>query len=132
MKRRKDVEISGMELLWIEFRVREHYFLRGACYRPPDTDRASLINFYDNFQLALDNIRLLPRKYNLVILARDLNSHYDNTNPHESTTAGLKFNSFLIGNNLTQLINEPTRITRHQVDLPTSRSRLVSLAKIWI
>jgi hypothetical protein len=66
-----------------------------------------------NFQLALDNIRLLPRKYNLVILG-DLNSHYDNTNPHESTTAGLKFNSFLIGNNLTQLVNEPTRITRHQ------------------
>jgi hypothetical protein len=31
---------------------------------------------------------------------------YDNTNLHESTTAGLKFNSFLIGNNLTQLIND--------------------------
>ena len=108
MKHRKDLEISGMELLWIEFRVREHYFLCSACYRPPDTDHASLINFYDNFQLALDNIRLLLRKYNLVILG-DLNSHYDNTNPHECTTAGLKFNSFLIGNNFTQLINEPNK-----------------------
>ena len=78
MKRRKDLEISGicMEILWIEFRLSEHYFLCGACYRPPDTDRASLINFYDNFQLVLDNIRLLPEKYNLVILG-DLNSHYD-------------------------------------------------------
>ena len=49
VKHRKDLEISGMELLWIEFRVREHYFLCGACYRPPDTDLASLINFYDKF-----------------------------------------------------------------------------------
>ena len=67
-----------MAILWIEFRLSEHYFLCGACYRPPDTDRASLINFYDNFQIVLDNIRLLPEKYNLVILG-DLimNSHYD-------------------------------------------------------
>jgi hypothetical protein len=56
VKHRKDLEINSIELLWIEFRVREHYFLSGACYCPPDTDRASLINFYDNFQLVLDNI----------------------------------------------------------------------------
>ena len=38
-------------------------------------------------------------------------------NPHESTIPGLKFNSFLIANNLTQLINEPTRITRYQATI---------------
>ena len=79
-------------------------------------DYASLTNFYDNFQLIFDNIRSLPRKYNLVILG-DLNSHYDNTNPHENTIAGRRLNSFLIGNNLTHLINEPTRITRYQATI---------------
>ena len=36
--------------------------------RPPDMDYVSVTNFYDNFRLILDNIRSLPRKYNLVIL----------------------------------------------------------------
>ena len=31
VKRRKDLEISSMELLWIEFREREHYFLCTWC-----------------------------------------------------------------------------------------------------
>jgi hypothetical protein len=51
------------------------------------------------------------------VILGDLNSYYDNIDPHESTIAGLKFNSFLIGNNLTQLINEQTRITRHQASI---------------
>lgn len=116
VKHRKDLEIAGFELLWIEFRLKQHYFLCGVGYRPPDNDRISMSTFFNNLQITLDRIRQLPRKYNLAIVG-DLNSHYNVMNPQDSTDAGMQLYSFLEGNNLVQLITEPTRVTRQQATI---------------
>ena len=110
------MEIPGFELLWIEFRLKRHVFLCGVGYRPPDNDRFSMSIFYNNFQITLDRIRQLPGNYNLVILG-DLNSHYNINNPQDSTVAGNWLQSFLEGNNLVQMITEPTRITQQQATI---------------
>ena len=68
MKQRKDLEIPGFEILWIKFRLKQHDFLCGAGYRPPDNDRSSISIFYNNFQITLDRKRQLSGNYNLVIL----------------------------------------------------------------
>lgn len=116
VKQRKDLEIAGFELLWIEFRVKQHYFLCGVCYRPPDNDCTSLSIFLNNFQITLDKIRLLPRKYILVILG-DLNAHYNNMYHQDSTDIGRQIHRFLEGNSLSQLITEPTRVIRQQATI---------------
>ncbi len=41
----------------------------------------------------------------------DFNAHCNVDYPQESTDIGIQFHSFLEGNNLTQLITEPTRVT---------------------
>ena len=41
----------------------------------------------------------------------DFNAHYNVYYPQESTDIGIQFHSFLEGNNLTQMITEPTRVT---------------------
>ena len=43
-----------------------------------------------------------------------MNSHYNIKNPQDSTDAGNWLQSFLEGNNLVQMIAEPTRITQQQ------------------
>lgn len=42
----------------------------------------------------------------------DFNAHYDVNNSLVSRGIGFRLNSFLEGNNLSQLISEPTRITQ--------------------
>jgi hypothetical protein len=47
----------------------------------------------------------------------DLNSHYDVKKPRDSTDAENCLQSFLEGNNLVQMIEEPTRVTQHQATI---------------
>ena len=131
VKQRKDLEIPGFELLWIEFRLKRHVFLCGVGYRPPDNDRFSMSIFYNNFQITLDRIRQLPGNYNLVILG-DLNSHYNINNPQDSTVAGNWLQSFLEGNNLVQMITEPTRITQQQATILDVVITIVVLVFLFI
>jgi hypothetical protein len=60
VKQRKDLEIPGLVLLWIEFRLKQHDFLCGVGYRPPENDHSSMSIFYNNFQIMLDRVRQLP------------------------------------------------------------------------
>ena len=90
--------------------------LYAECYRPPDNDAASISTFFDNFQYSLDKINQLPKRYNIVIVG-DFNAHYDVLNLSGSTTLGLQLHSFLEGNNLTQLITEPTRVTSNNASI---------------
>ena len=110
VKRRLDLELAAVEFLWIEFRIKHFDILCGVCYRPPDNDSVSLDNFFEYFQLVLDKIRQLPKQYFIVMLG-DFNAHYDVANPSGNSEVGGKLYSFLEGNNLAQLITEPTRVT---------------------
>ena len=46
-----------------------------------------------------------------------MNSHYDVKKPRDSTDAENCLQSFLEGNNLVQMIEEPTRVTQHQATI---------------
>ena len=63
-------------------------------------------NFFEYFQLILDEIRQLPKQCINAMLG-DFNAHCDVANPSD---VGVRLNSFLEGNNLAQVIAEPTRV----------------------
>ena len=44
-KHRSDLELAVVEFLWVEFRIKDLDILCGVCYRPPDNDSVSLVNF---------------------------------------------------------------------------------------
>ena len=44
-KRRSDLELAVVEFLWVEFCIKDLDILCGVCYRPPDNDSVSLVNF---------------------------------------------------------------------------------------
>ena len=73
-------EFAAIEFLWIEFRIKHRDVLCGVCYRSPNNDSVSLVNFFEYFRLILDKIRQLLKKYSVVVLG-DSNARYDSTNP---------------------------------------------------
>ena len=101
IKRRLDLKIAGLELLWIEFQLNHYHFLCCVFYRPPNNDLNSINTFLNGFQKSLDTIRDLTRDFNLIIVG-DFNAHYNVNYPQESTDVGIRLHSFLQGNNLTR------------------------------
>jgi hypothetical protein len=116
VKQRPDLEIAGLKLLWIEFRLNQNHLLCCVCYRPPIDDLGSINTFLNDFQKSLHAICDLPRDFNLIIVG-DFNAHYNINYPQESTDVGIRLHSFLDGNNLTQLITERTRVTSHNASI---------------
>ena len=57
----------------------------------------------------MDKIRLLSKKFKVAIFG-DLNAHYNEQFPFEGSQTGTQLHTFLEGNDLVQLIAEPTRI----------------------
>lgn len=106
--RRLDLENPVLELLWSEVILSNSKILIGVCYRPPSNLMSDMDNFLSLFQESIDQINRLS--YTMVIIVGDFNAHFC-SDDQTSTTAGSIFARFLRGNNLFQLINEPTRIT---------------------
>ncbi|CAB3998767.1 Hypothetical predicted protein [Paramuricea clavata] len=92
VKRRHNLEIVGLEFLWVEFSASGSNFLCGVCYRPPDDNIISCSHFFDSFQKMLDIISLSPNKYKIVILG-DFNAHYNKQIPSDSTEIGKQLTS---------------------------------------
>ena len=97
-KRRSDLEIQELEVLWLEIRVKNNKFLLGTVYRPPTSD----LPFWDLLQDSIDLTKTLPVPY--TILTGDFNAD-------PNTAAGQLLSNFCGNNELSLLINEPTRIT---------------------
>ena len=97
-KRRHDLEITGMECLWLEIRSNNNKFLLCTCYRPPDEQ----YNFWDELQYMVDLTHL--GQVNSIILTGDFNAD-------PSAPNGIKLLSFVNINAFSLHINEPTRIT---------------------
>ena len=98
MLRRLDLEVTDLELLWCEIRLRNHKLLFGVVYCPPN----SSVLFGDKFQDSLDLVRNTGMQN--IILSGDLNSDFN-------TSSGHKLVQFAQANFLTVHVNEPTRIT---------------------
>ncbi len=97
-KRRRDLEVDDIEVLWLEIRAKNNKFLLCTIYRPPNTSSI----FWDHLQDMYFNAKTTTTP--LILLTGDLNAD-------PLTANGEQFSSFISTNNLSSHINEPTRIT---------------------
>lgn len=106
--RRHDFEIPELELLWSEVFLPNSKILIGVCYRPPRNLSTDIDRFMELIQESID--RTDRTNYTMTIIVGDFYAHFCLDN-QSSTAIGTVFAHFLRGNNLFQLIKEPTRIT---------------------
>ena len=106
--RRQDFEVPELELLWAEVFLSNTKILIGVCYRLHSNIASDINQVLDSFQDSIDQINRM--NYTMIIVIGDFNAHYS-VDTQSSTAIGSLFAYFLRGNNLTQLVKEPTRIT---------------------
>ena len=97
-KRRKDLEIIGLEAMWLEIRAHNNKFLLCTIYRPPDSG----LIFWEDFQESLNLAKESDIKY--MIITGDINAD-------PATNDGQRLQTFSQNNHLVMHINKPTRIT---------------------
>ena len=104
-RRRLDLESVGLEIVWIEMRLKRKSIVLGNMYRPPNAGISSL----DTIGLMMEKV-VSERKD--VVLMGDLN-----VNLLSSSSSAEKLLLATSENNLKQLITEPTRCTNHSQPL---------------
>ena len=102
-----DLEINGIEAMWLELRCVNKKILLCNCYRPPNAPVAFWNNLSASIELAKEG------NVNDIIITGDFNS-----DPHNNFRNYQKLTSLCSDFNLVNHISEPTRIT------PTSESCL--------
>jgi hypothetical protein len=106
-----DLESPFTELLWAEIAVNRVKILCGVCYRPPSQISDQLDLFLNYLQASLDSINM-SNNFSTIIILGDFNAHFYFAGASSlNTDVGVKLYNFLEGNNLFQLIEEPTRVT---------------------
>jgi hypothetical protein len=99
--------------LWAEIAINRYKFLCGVCYRPPNQSAEELAEFFGCLQDSLDLI-FSTSQFSAVFILGDFNAHYNFKETLTSNTdVGVILYNFLECNNLSQLIEEPTRISLH-------------------
>ena len=104
-KRRDDLEIRGIESLWIEISNNRKHVLFGLFYRPPNSNRDYFSNIEDSIALALDT------GITDIIITGDFN--YNLLNPVSSR----KIDSLCTEFSLFQSINQSTHFTENSSSL---------------
>ena len=104
-KRRDDLEIRGIESIWIEVANKHKRILFGVFYRPPNSDA--------NYNLDIENSLYLAVDTDIcdIVVTGDLNLNV--LNPLTSR----KINSFCTQFSLYQTIDQPTHFTEHSSSL---------------
>ena len=98
-KRRSDLEIQGVESIWIEIYQSPHPLLFGVFYRPPNTNLAQHSSIIDSIHLAFDT------GIQNIIFTGDFNLNIHNV------LSNRKINALCRDLSLTQHISEPTHYT---------------------
>jgi hypothetical protein len=102
-KRWLDFEVHDIEAMWLEIRSGNKKFMLCVCYRPPDNN-----SFWETLQ---ENLDLVKQAYNSkVMLIGDFNSD-------PQTRQGKHLSDFVLVNNLSTHIHQPTRITQRSASL---------------
>ena len=108
-RRREDLEIDGLEILWVEiFIPKSKSLLVCSTYRPPDSSKYIDKNFDVKFNSMLDKISAENRE---TIMCGDYNINYKVANDHSDFKNLVKMHGF------TQLIKSFTRITKRSQTL---------------
>ena len=102
--RRYDLEVNGIECLWIEIMIKKSKpILLSIIYRPPDTSKYLDSEFETKFEQIL-NLVLAEGKE--VILTGDLNCNYQKRADNKALKDIIRLNGF------DQVIKEPTRVAQ--------------------
>lgn len=103
-RRRYDIEINGLEAVWVELRIKSKQILIGGIYRPPDSN--------DNyFNLLLESMdRAVNTNIIDIIILGDFNLNILHN-------ANSKVNELMTLYSLSQLITEPTYYTENSSSL---------------
>jgi hypothetical protein len=100
-KHRPDIQVLNHESLWIEVGTKDAKVLVGISYRQELGDFSA--GYWPNLQSGYD--KAVATRIPNIILVGDFNADPDNKGAHDNLV------EFLGLNNLTQHINEPTRLT---------------------
>ena len=101
---RHDLNVGGLECVWLELKINNRKYLYGTFYIPPNSDQQYWSYFEQSIELALNtNID--------IILTGDFNINQLNNNPND------KIGCLLTQFSLHQIITEPTYITEHSSSL---------------
>lgn len=104
-KRRSDLEIRGVENIWIEVKLKHRSVLIGTFYRPPNSDVSILTDIEASIDLAFDS------GIKDIIITGDFN--FDYLKP----TTRKKIDDITVQYNLHQIIEEATNFTEHSASL---------------
>ena len=99
-KRRHDLEILGIEAMWLEIRSQNKKFFLCVIYRAP----TSTAEFWDLLQTNINMVQEINGSR--IVITGDLNAD-------PGTPAGIQLSLFCEANNLSSHIKTPTRITPH-------------------
>ena len=97
-KRRPDLEINGIECLWIQFLLKSEKYLLGTFYRPPNSSSYIWNIIEQSFELAIDT------KIKNILITGDFNENQLCSNETKIKTITSNYN-------LQQTIPEPTCIS---------------------
>ena len=99
VKTRNYVEEDGIEVLWLEIKLRNTNCVIGCAYRAPDYPHSTFFHYVD------DLMRMETRKGKEIIIMGDLNFNIRDKDLPQSKLAP----EFINANNLSQMITERTR-----------------------
>ena len=103
-QRRNDLEVNGIEYLWIELLIkRSRSILLGIIYRPPDTSKYLDKDFEAKCE---DMLNMVLSEDKEVIMTGDLNCNYKKKADNKTLKEIIKRNGF------EQVIKELTRVTQ--------------------
>lgn len=102
--RRNDLELGGLECIWIEIKTKQDIYLIGTFYRPPNSDN----NYWNLIEQSID--LAVDTKIKSIIITGDFNENQLNINNN-------KVKDILSLYDLHQLITVPTSITENSETL---------------
>ena len=105
-KRRLDLEIDGLECIWLEIKLKNKTILLSLVYRPPNSPAQTLTDIENSIDLAYDTTNIRN-----IVITGDFNLNYFDASSKRKITS--VFNQY----NLTQLIQEPTHFTENSSSL---------------
>ena len=112
----KELRHPHLENIWIEAKINNKSFMIGVFYRPPDSTVQNVDNFIDYLQ---DNLtEVYKRSPESIFLLGDFNDRCQVwESDHKDSDLKLKLYNLIQNNDLSQLIDEPTRITVHSANI---------------
>ena len=106
----KEFELGPCECTWIEIVLNDKKIFFGVYYRPPGQNADELEEFLEAYQTTLDMI--YQRNPYAIICTGDFNDRCLSWGEsHTNSELGDRLKDLINGNNMFQLITEPTRIT---------------------